>query len=691
MTVYQNLYYNAKLCLDNHTEEQLNTKVANLLHQLGLYEIKNFKVGSPLNPVISGGQRKRLNIGLELIREPSVLFIDEPTSGLSSRDSENIMDLLKELTYKGKLIFVVIHQPSSEIFKLFDKISILDIGGYPVYYGNPVEAIMYFKERANQINSDVGQCPTCGNVHPEQIFDIIEAKVVDEYGRLTDKRKITPEKWHQYFKEHKTIPDIPIIDDPPPYSLYLPNKLKQFWLFLSRDVLSKLSNTQYMVINLLEAPVLAFVLAYIITYVDNPGGEYIFYQNKNIPAYLFMCVIVALFMGLTISAEEIFRDRKIRERESFLNLSYMSYLLSKVGLLFGLSAIQMLLFVLIGNWVIGIQEMQFEYWFALFTTACFANMLGLNISSAFNSAVTIYILIPILLIPQMILSGAIFQFDNLNRSIGSKVEVPVVADFMTSRWTYEALAVKQFKNNSFKSLFYKTDKQRSQAKFKQVYLIPTLLEKVQDLQQMGTMTDSLRQVAQDHLAVLNNELHYLQNVTPDNSRYRFNQFDQLTVSAFNKKVSAQTRTYLNNLKQYYTRRFNKLNRQKQQKVNQFTSTPEKAQLFKTLKQDYHNKRLATIVKNVNKKERYIEYNHHIVQKVDPIYNDPLPQHSWDYQTHFYAPQKHFLGNYFSTYWFNINVVWGMSIVLYVALYFNILRKIVNGFSSSFLKSRSLTT
>ena len=70
------------------------------------------KVGSPLDKMISGGQRKRLNIALELIREPAVLFVDEPTSGLSSRDSEIIIDLLKTMALKGKIVFVVIHQTS---------------------------------------------------------------------------------------------------------------------------------------------------------------------------------------------------------------------------------------------------------------------------------------------------------------------------------------------------------------------------------------------------------------------------------------------------------------------------------------------------------------------------------------------------------------------------------------------------
>lgn len=155
--------------------------------------------------MISGGQRKRLNIALELIREPSILFVDEPTSGLSSNDSENVMDLLRELTLKGKLIFVVIHQPSSDIYKMFDNMLILDTGGYQIYYGNPVEAVMYFKRLDLQINSDIGECPTCGNVNPELIFNIIEAQVVDEFGKYTNVRKVSPVKWEEYFKENIII------------------------------------------------------------------------------------------------------------------------------------------------------------------------------------------------------------------------------------------------------------------------------------------------------------------------------------------------------------------------------------------------------------------------------------------------------------------------------------------------------
>ena len=124
-----------------------------------------------------------------------------------------------------------------------------------------------------------------------------------------------------------------------------------------------------------------------------------------------------------------------------MHLSRSSYVLSKISILFILAAIQTSTFVFVGNYILEIKGMFFHHWFILFTTACFANLLGLNISSAFNSAVTIYILIPLLLIPQLILSGVVVKFDKLNPSIGNTATVPFVGDLMASRWAFEAAMV----------------------------------------------------------------------------------------------------------------------------------------------------------------------------------------------------------------------------------------------------------
>lgn len=215
LTVFENLYFSACQCFGDKTKEEITTLVKHTLSNLGLLEKSNLKVGDPFNKVISGGQRKRLNIALELIREPLILFLDEPTSGLSSRDSENLMDLLRDLTLNGKLIVTAIHQPSSEIFKMFDKVIILDIGGCMAYFGNPVDAVVYFKTLDAQINSKLGECPSCGNVNPETIFNIIDTQIVDEYGRDTEKRKVSPKEWAQIFKTKQPSSPVPEIKEPP--------------------------------------------------------------------------------------------------------------------------------------------------------------------------------------------------------------------------------------------------------------------------------------------------------------------------------------------------------------------------------------------------------------------------------------------------------------------------------------------
>jgi ABC-type multidrug transport system ATPase subunit len=413
LTVYQNLYYNAKLCFDDLNSFQLNRRVFRMLQSMGLFEIKDMIVGSPLNKKISGGQRKRLNISLELIREPSILFLDEPTSGLSSRDSENIMDLLKELALKGKLIFTVIHQPSSDIFKMFDKLFILDKGGYLIYNGNPVDSIIYFKTKVHHANWNDSECRLCGNVNPEQVFNIVESKVLDEYGSITHNRKKTPHEWYKHFNEIQQNNKIiePVKNTLPPISFKIPGVFKQFLVFVTRDVLSKIANRQYLFINLLEAPVLAFLLSFIVRYYSTGSSGYSLSGNTNLPVYIFMAVIVAIFIGLSVSAEEIIKDRKILKRERFLNLSRTGYLFSKLLILFVLSAFQAFIFVLIGNSIMGISGMYFHYWLMLFSAWFFASLLGLNISDTFDTVVTIYILIPFLVIPQLLLSGVIVSFD----------------------------------------------------------------------------------------------------------------------------------------------------------------------------------------------------------------------------------------------------------------------------------------
>ena len=328
LTVYQNLWFTAKLCFAGMSDEEIDRRVMKTLKNLGLDAIKDLKVGSAINKYISGGQRKRLNIALELIREPAVLFLDEPTSGLSSADTEKVILLLKEQTLKGKLIVVNIHQPSSDVYQLFDRLWLLDRGGYPVFDGNPIDAITYFKEAANYADAETSACPTCGNVNPEIVLNIIDEKTISNTGESSDERKMSPQDWHELYMKNREEMTAPVVSDVPPSDQKKPHALKQFLIFLHRNVKTKITNVQYLCITLLEAPVLALICALLTRYAPPEG--YSVMDNKNLVSYFFMAVIVATFTGMSGSAEEIIKDRALLKRESFLNLSYGSYIWSKI-------------------------------------------------------------------------------------------------------------------------------------------------------------------------------------------------------------------------------------------------------------------------------------------------------------------------------------------------------------------------
>lgn len=692
LTVFENLYFAACQCFKDKTKEDITKIVHQTLSNLGLLEKRDLKVGNPFNKVISGGQRKRLNIALELIREPLVLFLDEPTSGLSSRDSENLMDLLHDLTLKGKLVFTVIHQPSSEIFKMLDKVIILDHGGCMAYFGNPVEAAIYFKTLDSQINSKAGECPSCGNVNSETIFNIIETQIVDEFGRYTDKRKVKPEEWVSIFNSKHPFVPIKEVKEPPHKNIQKPGKFKQFLIYLTRDFKSKISNRQYVLLTLLEAPILGFVLSFIIRYIPNPDSDvYIFSENENIPIYIFMSLIVALFLGLTISAEEIFRDRKILKREEFLNLSRSGYLFSKIAILIMISAIQCFLFVIIANPILGIKGMYFNYWLALFTTAFCANMLGLNISASFNSAITIYIVIPLLIIPMMILSGAMFPFDKLNRKIGNVDKVPLIAELIPTRWTYEALIVTQFKDNRYskiefnknKETYYDLRKLISEAEFNKVHKIKALREAIDisvaeyksNPKNAGRPDDLLIRKSSRQFSKLQLIKNELTKMAAMYDIEKFNFPDALTPSEFNPGIADSLASYLDRLDKVFSKISNSANDRRDNFYNLNTLR------LKELENDYYNYKLLEIVTKPYERNKILVYNNSLVQNTDPIYMDPDKFGPLNFRTHFYAPAKYIFGIKTDTFVFDISLVLLSTILLYIILYYELLGKIVRFFEN----------
>jgi ABC transport system ATP-binding/permease protein len=680
LTVYQNLYYNAKLCFSNFNETEIKQAVDKVLIDLDLLAIKDLKVGNPLAKFISGGQRKRLNIGLELIREPSVLFVDEPTSGLSSNDSEMVMLLLRQQASKGKLVIANIHQPSSDIYKLLDKLWVVDKHGYIIYNGNPIDAVVYFKEITEHVNAEESECPTCGNVNSEQILEIVESKVVDEYGRFTRNRKRTPEDWYETFNKKKGQ-DLKLKKEKeklPSNFFKVPSIEKQFQIFTIRNILSKLTNKQYLLINLLEAPLLAIILALFTKYLK--GGEYIFAENKNLPVYLFMCIVVFIFVGLTVSAQEIIRDRHILERESFLNLSHFSYINSKVVVLFLMSSIQVITFVLIGNWILEIKGMTFSHWFLLFTTAAFANLIGLNISSAFSSIVNIYILIPFILVPQLLLGGAMVSFDDLHEGITSKKHVPLIGDLMVSRWAYEAMAVDQFSTNRFERIFFEDEKEKSRQQFKSAFLLSELQNK---LTRCELKLKSNRKNGFDNeMQTINNELIKLSK-TPAVKSIKKPDFTKLNGNAGLKDLEI-IKNYLDTLKLTFNRLSSEAGKRRDEKYKKLVAEMGTDAVFE-MQQNYYNKSLANIVMNKMQLKKIIEIDNELIQKKDPIFMQPKSNIG---REQFYISEKMVFDYTFNTYWFNIIVIWLGTFLMYIALLRDWLKKILGHFENIKIRRRS---
>ncbi|MFY0625917.1 MAG: ATP-binding cassette domain-containing protein [Reichenbachiella sp.] len=677
LTVYQNLYYNAKLSFSDFSKERLDQEVFKVMEDLDIEEISELKVGSPLDKSISGGQRKRLNIALELLREPSLLYVDEPTSGLSSMDSEMVMNLLKDQARKGKLVIVIIHQPSSEIFKLFDKLWILDKGGYPIYNGNPVDAVVYFKTMNTQVNAAESECRTCGNVIPEQILHIIENKEIDETGFTTKNRKITPHQWYEKYQENiePGIGEIKYQTALPPSNFLIPDLVEQGWTFFQRILHSKKTNIQYILLNLLEPPLLAFILGILAKY--SVGQTYLFSDNKNIPVYIFMTVVVALFMGLSVSAEEIFKDKKILERESFLNLSRLSYINSKIAYLFLLSAVQMFLFVIVGNSILEIKELSFQYWVILFSTACFANVVGLNISAGLNSIVTIYILIPLILVPQLLLGGAMIRFDELHHNIGDKKYVPHIGNLMASRWAYEALAVEQVKDNAYNRLFFEYDQKMSESTYKFAFLIPRITGILKSTY-TEVQSNNQSQFVINDLSLCQSEIRKLTEIDqnpPLVSLSKIN-YKELDSTSFN-----QTLKYLRLLKLKYKKDKDIVVNLRDAKYELVVDSIGIDGLLH-LKAQNHNKAMYSLASNRDLIDKIYETQTELIQKKDPIFMVPDSKMG---KAHFYAPVKRISKWTIDTFYFNLIVLWLLTLIAYAALYYDVVRKTLAFISKKFTR------
>ncbi len=669
LTVYENLYFNAKLCFSDYNEEKIHNTVEKVLRELDLLDIKHLKVGNAVNKVISGGQRKRLNIGMELMREPSILFIDEPTSGLSSNDSINLVNTLREQTLRGKLVIMNIHQPSTEIFKLIDQLIVLDDGGHVVYTGDPLDALVYFKTLSNQINPSEKECISCGNVNPEVILEIMEEKLINEEGKYTQERKVKPEKWYQTYneyrkeekKEFKTSKEIPQVH------FKIPNRLKQFIIFSKRNLLSKLANTQYLLIGLIEAPLLGIILGMFTKYnigTNEDPKAYIFSENLNIPAFILMSIIVSLFIGLLISSEEIIKDKEILIREKFLNLSRFSYINSKVVFLFILTAIQTISYVVVGNYILEIKGLNFQYWLILYSTGCFANMLGLLISANLKSVIAIYVLIPFLIIPQILLSGTIVKFDKLHSSLTRKEYPPLIAELTPSRWAYEALAVSQFVDNEYEERYYSIDKIDSDISYKLNFLIPKISSMLDEWRTILLTKENSERIDDISLTISNSIRTTLNDIPGTESKIV--EIDSLPLDQRETKYQ----DFLDFARIFYSEYLDQILYKRDLITEKLVNEKNGASNYISYKNQHYNESIANLVLKNDESEKLFIKNNSIIRKYEPVFMTPKNRSG---RAQFYSPFKKLGNAHYKTTHFNTAVIWIITLFIYITLVFDLLK------------------
>jgi ABC-type multidrug transport system ATPase subunit len=651
LTVYDNLMLNARLFFSKSPLKELDKKINHLLEKLSLLEYKNTVVGSIYEKNLQPGQRRILNIALELLRTPKILLVDNPYYGLNNVESSRIIKLLHDYTFEGNLVITCISQTNPQAFRMFDKLWIIDESGYPVFTDEAYKASEYF----SAILDVKGLEENLGETTPESILELMDFRLTDYSGRW-GRRKITPSDWYEHYQaqhENKRKP-LQVEKTPLPTGIIkLPNLETQFKIFNIRNFKIKFSNRWKIIYTLLAGPFIAFFLGTILRY--SPDGAYVFMDNPNIPLYLFSCSVISLFLGLIISADEIIKERNLLNKEAYLEFSKFSYINSKILYLFLIASIQTLLLTITGNIILGIHGMLLQFWLVLFSTCCFGIILGLNLSIIHRNLYSIYeISIPVILALQIFLGSGIIKYENLNKS--KSPYVPIPGELMTVRWAYEAMAVEQFKNNKFEKRLYPFDKKQSIYTYYTYDLVPQLEQYLDKSMQKGLEKDSVGY----YLNFIRNGINTIIN---EPEIFEFEYLDKLNVKDFNNTIALETKDYLTYLEiNTYNAHENAII--KKNEYIRFLRDSLGNESYRELKNRNYNTRIANLVMNNDEPLSFKTYKNKIYQLSDPIFQRPKSNFG---RAVLFVPEKKFRGEVLDTLWFNITFIWLFSFLLYLIL------------------------
>ncbi|HNQ66960.1 MAG TPA: ATP-binding cassette domain-containing protein [Bacteroidales bacterium] len=453
------------------SSESSKIKINEVFSETGLLEESNKIVckADRSSYQLSGGQQKRLGIAMELLNQPEVLVLDEPTSGLSSEDTFKIVSLLRSIANQNKIIVASVHQPDFDIFMMFDKILIIDDGGYPIYYGSPAKSVEYFREILGKVDKN-SLIETRFN--PGVLLKMIEEKQFDENGSATRKRKFSASEYYQRFvnanqfnKKDEKINFVKRVRQ---------NNWLSFINHLEFSISVEIKQKSRLVLLLL-IPLLSGVLFSTLLKYSNTE-DYIYYYNPNVPVWILVILTTAIFTGLVNSGHEFIFLRHFNQHENRIIDKSHSYLLSIVFKYIILSLIQALLLVLPSVLIIENSFHFLTLFFISFLLICWGSMVSLLISGFCRQISTVYLAIPLIMIPQLIFSGAMINFGDFNKIINDKGRVPLIADIIPMRWASEAVITDFYCNNPYYKDIYKYRQFVNNSVYYLDYFIPQLEE-----------------------------------------------------------------------------------------------------------------------------------------------------------------------------------------------------------------------
>ncbi len=388
LTVFESLYYTTRLRTNIKDEKIIEEKIDGILVSLNIFDIKHQSISS-----ISGGEKKRVCIATELINDPLILFLDEPTSPLDPQSGLELLDILVNLTKNGTTIVLVTHKP--EDIKYLQNVLFLGKGGFPMYFGTPANHLEYFKEK------NTVEIYTTLNSPDSERFKYLHNK----FNSLNDSQS----------------PNTIITDD---------NKIKikpfnyfsqLFWL-IKRCLSIKFNDKINSTILLLQAPIIAFLIC-------------IIFEHINL-SVLFLLSLSAVWLGVNNAGREIICEVDIYKRERMFNLGISPYIFSKIFVFSLLGLIQNVLFISVINLRYSNGNPQIEnvislaIWFLLLNIV--SSVIGLVISSLSKTSEQVISIIPLLLIPQILLAGII---EKINSNF-----VEFMSYFTVTRWGTEGFA-----------------------------------------------------------------------------------------------------------------------------------------------------------------------------------------------------------------------------------------------------------